>query len=109
MPWVTLPCGGRGSEGGTIIADEELDSAARITLERDASCGSAAAITCGIYGWMMHTHFCDSIDSGQRDFAAMKVALANMVSLIPLAGDPKAEEKSRPVLDAIGAFADTYP
>lgn len=109
MPWSSLPCGGRGSEGGTILRDEELDSAARLTLERDTDCRSPAAITCGIYGWMVHTHFCDSVEDANRDFAAMKVALASIVALIPSAADPKRDEKSEPVLDAIGAFADTYP
>ena len=45
-----------GSEGGTIIADEEYKESCRITLER---CERYDAITCGVYGSMMHTTFCD--------------------------------------------------
>ena len=44
-----------GSEGGTIIADEEYKESCRITLER---CERYDAITCGVYGCMMHTAFC---------------------------------------------------
>ena len=39
-----------GSEGGTIIADEEYNESCRITLER---CERYDAITCGVYGSMM--------------------------------------------------------
>ena len=42
-----------GSEGGTIIADEEYKKSCRITLKR------YDAITCGVYGCMVHTTFCD--------------------------------------------------
>ena len=45
-----------GSDGGTIIADEEYKESCRITLER---CERYDAITCGVYGCMMHTAFCD--------------------------------------------------
>ena len=48
--------GQRGSEKGIIVGDEEHLEGARVTLEQD---GEAApyAITCGIYGWMVHTRF----------------------------------------------------
>ena len=49
-----------GSEGGTIIADEEYKESCRITLER---CEGYDAITCGVYGCMMHTVFCDKSHS----------------------------------------------
>ena len=49
-----------GSEGGTIIADEEYKESCRITLER---CERYDAITCGVYGCMMHTAFCDKSHS----------------------------------------------
>ena len=47
-----------GSEGGTIIADEEYKESCRITLER---CERYDAITCGVYGCMMHSVKCPSI------------------------------------------------
>ena len=49
-----------GSEGGTIIADEEYKESCRITLER---CERYDAITCGVYGSMMHTIFYDKSHS----------------------------------------------
>ena len=49
-----------GSEGGTIIADEEYKESCRITLER---CERYDAITCGVYGCMMHTSFCNKSHS----------------------------------------------
>ena len=41
-----------GSEGGTIIADEEYKESCRITLER---CERYDAITCGVYA-VSYTH-----------------------------------------------------
>lgn len=45
-----------GSEGGIIINDEEYSEICRITLEK---CSRYFAITCGIYGAMVHTVFGD--------------------------------------------------
>jgi hypothetical protein len=43
-----------GNEGGEIIIDQEHIGGARLTLEQ--SCLRARyAITCGIYGWMVHS------------------------------------------------------
>lgn len=61
--------GGRGSESGEIILDEEYDDSCRITLEK---CEGHYAITCGIYGAMVHTAFC-----GEKDFAKMYEAMKN--------------------------------
>lgn len=43
-----------GSEGGVILDDEEYRGQCRITLER---CKPYDAITCGVYGDMVHTVF----------------------------------------------------
>ena len=48
--------GQEGSENGTIISDEEHLRGARITLERTTPT-APFAITCGVYGWMVHTRF----------------------------------------------------
>ena len=48
--------GQKGSEGGAILRDEEHPQEARITFERDTRI-APFAITCGIYGCMMHTRF----------------------------------------------------
>ena len=52
--------GQKGSENGIILKDEEYANSCRITLEK---CTSYCAITCGIYGSMMHTAFCDKTKS----------------------------------------------
>ena len=55
--WKDLHTSGEtGSEGGIIIKDEEYNHACRITLEK---CTKYYAITCGVYGAMMHTAFCN--------------------------------------------------
>jgi len=48
--------GQKGSESGVILRDEEHPQEARITLERDTRT-APFAITCGIYGCMLHTRF----------------------------------------------------
>lgn len=52
-----LISGETGSENGIIIADEEYKNVCRITLEK---CERYYAITCGVYGAMVHTVFTDS-------------------------------------------------
>lgn len=51
--------GDTGSEGGAVLADEEYKGECRITLEK---CQRYHAITCGVYGDMVHTAF-----FGERD------------------------------------------
>ena len=48
--------GQAGSEGGVIVRDDEHPWGARITLERDGGF-APFALTCGIYGWMVHTRW----------------------------------------------------
>ncbi len=52
--------GQKGSENGIILKDEEYANSCRITLEK---CTRYCAITCGIYGCMVHTAFCDETKS----------------------------------------------
>lgn len=47
--------GAIGNEGGEIVKDEELSSCARITLEELPK--GHYAVTCGIYGAMVHTAY----------------------------------------------------
>ena len=47
--------GETGTDGGVIVRDEEHPYGARITLEQGGF--AAFSITCGIYGWMVHTRF----------------------------------------------------
>jgi hypothetical protein len=48
--------GGPGSESGRVIFDDEYEGASRITLEEGGAV-APFAITCGVYGWMVHTRF----------------------------------------------------
>jgi hypothetical protein len=54
--------GSKGSEGGKIIEDYENIEGARITLEKDCK-NIPFAVTLGIYGLMVHTHFDGHPDS----------------------------------------------
>ena len=58
-----------------IICDEEYKGACRITLEK---CPRYYAITCGVYGAMVHTAFCDEEESIAK-FEEMKKELAEFI------------------------------
>lgn len=77
--------GQSGSEGGTIVLDDEHASGARITLERDTAHSVPFAITCGVYGWMVHTRFFSDRQTAQAAVDAMKPDLA------ALAAEPTAD------------------
>ena len=66
-----------GSEGGTILLDHEHTDGARITLERNAR-SAPFAITCGVYGWMIHTRFFASDVEARREYDTMKIALSEL-------------------------------
>lgn len=60
-----------GSEGGTIVADEEIPDVCRITLE--ARCPIAPyAITCGVYDGMVHTTWASSANEAHSKYEGMK-------------------------------------
>jgi hypothetical protein len=90
--------GGNGSESGVIVLDEAHDGGARITLERD--CPRAPfAITCGVYGLLVHTRFFATEAEGRDAVAVMKPALAELADA-PLSGRGGA---------AANAFVDRFP
>ena len=98
--------GQTGSEQGVIVHDQEHSLGARITLERAARV-APFAITCGIYGWMMHTRFFSSQDEAETQYEVMKRALAALLK----AAEKTAEiDGGRQVLmDGVGKFVDAYP
>ena len=63
--------GAIGSENGIVLEDEEYADSCRITLEK---CPRYYAITCGVYGAMAHTVFCD-FDNCKNIYNAMKSEL----------------------------------
>ncbi len=87
MNWYELDdgktIGQTGSESGIIIADEEYESMTRITIEKDGTI-VPFSITCGIYGWMMHTRFFGSEEEARIQMKLMKSKLASIVDMIPL-------------------------
>lgn len=99
--------GQKGSEGGSIIRDDEHDLGARITLERDGS--TPYGITCGIYGWMVHTRFFSSEEDASKAYEAMRVELESILKSMPLASDKDVSEKSKAVSVAIGTFIERFP
>ena len=108
--WQPFESGGtlgqKGSEEGTILRDEEHSLGARISLERDTSV-APFAITCGIYGWMLHTRYFSSQDEAGAQYEAMKSALAALLE----AADKTTEiDGGRQVLmDGVSAFVETFP
>lgn len=69
--------GAHGSEGGYILKDEELDNSARITLE-ELSKGKYA-VTCGIYGTMVHTAWFGEADVFS-EYELMKADIEKILS-----------------------------
>jgi hypothetical protein len=99
--------GTRGSEEGTIGLDDEHDLGGRITLECAAKI-APFAITCGIYGWMMHTRYFSNEEDAGRAVGAMKDALDEILQLIPERDDPAKDAKVTRVCGAIEAFVGRF-
>ncbi len=101
--------GQTGSEGGTIQHDEEYSGAARITLEQ--KCLRAPyAITCGIYGFLVHTRFLADEETALHALDTMKTALAAIVDLAPVIDDdPQWSEKVAAVEAAAAQFVRDFP
>jgi len=89
-----------------MVRDEEYSLGARISLERD--CRAAPfAITCGIYGWMLHTRFFSSKFEAETQYEAMKSALA---MLLEVAQKTAAIDGGRQVLMAgVSKFVEMFP
>ena len=96
-----------GSEGGVIVRDDEYRGDARITLERTGQ--AAFAITCGVYGWMVHTRFFSTLPEAEREYAAMQPELAAIADSLPFTTDPDLDAKMDAVSAAIGRFVDEFP
>ena len=97
--WIKLLewMGGRGTEGGVVLNDEEYDQTCRITLEK---CKTCYAVTCGVYGSMVHTAFFDDEDYEQK-YEEMKQELASFVDRLDSITE---DERS----DFYGQFCDKY-
>ncbi len=105
--WCSFNDGGSigqiGSEGGRILGDEEHSGGARVTLEYVRN--NRFTITCGIYGWMVHTRFFDSECAARMGFNETKNELAKILVLIPIE-DEANDENVRVSQDAIHDFVE---
>jgi hypothetical protein len=98
--------GRAGSEEGTTVRDEEYSLGARISLERNCRV-APFAITCGIYGWMLHTRFFSSQYEAETQYEAMKSALA---MLLEVAEKTAEIDGGRQVLTAgVSKFVEVFP
>lgn len=72
--------GTAGSEGGAIVRDDEHPLGSRITLER---CGGSPpfAVTCGIYGSMVHTAFATTEAEASAMYEAMRDRLSELLTM----------------------------
>lgn len=109
MGWISFKADdwldGLGTEGGRIVLDQEYRRTARITLEE--GCQTAPyAITCGIYGWMVHTRFLGGEGDPRGEFIRMKKALARIVDMIPA---KNADASLAPISGAISDFVAQFP
>ncbi len=100
--------GQEGSECGDIVRDEEHLRGARITLERDTPT-APFAITCGVYGWMVHTRSFPTEADAVSQFEAMKGALTEIIAAIPSADVPEADVRMGSVSEALSLFIQQYP
>ena len=70
------------TEGGVVGRHEEcwMDEPA-ISLERDCKF-APVAITCGVYGWLVHTRYCCTVPEGEAAFEDMKPALVALLHTV---------------------------
>jgi hypothetical protein len=98
--------GKAGSEGGQIVADEEHDDGARITLEK---CDRPpAAITCGIYGFMLHTRYFSSVAEAQPEYEEMKLELGRILKNFA-DESVDAEQANHNLFAAVEQFVERFP
>src|SRR5215471_20119996 len=100
--------GQSGSEDGVIVRDDEHPVGARITLERNAPT-APFTITCGIYGWMVHTRFFRAEAESDAEYESMRDALASILDVVPEVSEVEEDEKVNRVDQAITAFLEQFP
>jgi hypothetical protein len=99
--------GRKGSEGGVTLRDDEHPDGSRITLERGGY--APFSITCGVYGWMVHTRFFETEAEAWNAFEEMKLGLVNILNIIPLVSEADDDTKVEAVSDALTDFIERFP
>jgi hypothetical protein len=89
------------------VLDEEHELGARITLERKRF-RRLFAITCGIYGWMVHTHCSGYESEAPATYEKMKLDLDSNTRSHSRADDPDVRSKSSVVSTHIAQFVEQY-
>lgn len=109
-PWYTFDNGATigqaGSEEGVIVRDEEHPVGARITLERSTRV-APFAITCGIYGWMVHTRFFSAESEACSQYDSMKDSLSALLDAAERSIEVDGGNKI--LMDGVSQFVETYP
>ncbi len=98
----------KGSEGGYIVYDEEHEEGARITLEKDSS-AAPWSITCGIYGWMVHTRFFGDRKEAENKIEPMKAAMEKILSTLASTASDIEDLHSDRVADFYANLVDRFP
>jgi hypothetical protein len=96
-----------GSEGGIVLRDEEHSAGARISLEHDGR-SAPYAITCGIYGWMVHTRFIGVESEALKEFESMKLELSRIMSMLLLVADQEMNAKLSVVSKSLAEFVKKF-
>jgi len=93
--------GVRGSEGGTIVRDEEHPQGARMTIKQGKD---YVSVSCSISGMVDHTRFFKGMKAAEREYSTMQAELAGVMDSISCskAADIKAWE-------AISGFVARFP
>jgi len=98
--------GQTGSEEGNVVRDEEHSLGARITLERDVRI-APFAITCGIYGWMMHTCFLSTEAEADSRYDLMKDSLSELLEAAEQTAD--VDGGRQVLMNGVEEFVGEYP
>ncbi len=97
-----------GTENGNIIFDEENPDGARVTVEQGGRT-APFSITCGIYGWMVHTCFFTTSQHAKQAMVEIKQALEQILFIIPrYSVNPTREDIDR-IDDSIAEFVSRFP
>ena len=90
-----------GSEGGTIVRDEEHPLGARMTIKQGKG---YVSVSCNISGMIDHTRFFKGMKAAEREYVTMQVELAKVMDSISFvkAADIK-------VWEAISEFVARFP
>ena len=97
-----------GADGGAIVRDEEHEAGARITLEEEGN-SAPFAVTCGIYGWMLHTRYFSEESEADDEYDQMKNELDGILESIPAEEENLDEETENEFWEKIELFVEKYP